>query len=178
MHDDAFNLAMLALRVGIGLVFLAHGIKHARGREKTTNWFESLGFKQPGLQWLVMTTTEIGAGLMLIVGLVNSLAAAAVVGTMVVAFWTVHRKAGFFITAFMKEGIDVEGWEYVFTLAFAAGALAVAGPGDWSLDYQLDLDHKLDAWIGVGFVAGSIALSIVQLATFWRPNAKGIGGES
>jgi putative oxidoreductase len=172
MHDDAFNLAMLILRVGLGAVFLAHGIKHARGREKTTNWFAWLGFKQAPLQWLLSTATEIGAGLLLILGLVNSLAAAGVVGIMAVAFWTVHRPAGFFITAFMKEGIDVEGWEYVFSLAFTASALAVAGPGDWSLDYQLGLDHKLDAWIGVLFVVGAVLVSALQLATFWRPGEK------
>ena len=130
MHDDAFNLAMLGLRIGIGIVFLAHGLKHLRSREKTIGWFESIGFKQAPLQWLVMTVTEIGAGILLIIGLLNSLAAAAVVGTMAVAFWTVHRRAGFFITAFMKEGVDVEGWEYVFTLAFTAAALAIAGPGE------------------------------------------------
>jgi putative oxidoreductase len=169
MHDNAFNLAMLILRVGIGLVFLAHGIKHARSRDKTIKWFESIGFKQAPLQWLVMTATELGAGLLLVIGLLNSLAAAAVVGTMVVAFWTVHRKAGFFITAFMKEGVDVEGWEYVFTLAFAAEALAIAGPGDWSLDYQIGIDHTFDAWVGVIFVAGAVVLSILQLATFYRP---------
>lgn len=169
MHDDAFNLAMLILRIGIGLVFLAHGIKHARGREKTTNWFDWLGFKQASLQWWVMTVTEIGAGLLLIVGLMTSPAAGAVFGTMAVAFWTVHRKAGFFITAFMKDGIDVEGWEYVLTLAFTSAALAIAGPGEWSIDDRLDLAHALDAWWGVVFVAGSLAVSAVQLATFWRP---------
>jgi putative oxidoreductase len=116
-----------------------------------------------------MTATEIGAGLLLFLGLLNSLAAAAVVGTMFVAFWTVHRAAGFFITAFMKEGIDVEGWEYVFTLGFTAAALAVAGPGDWSLDYQIGIDHYLDAWIGVLFVLGSLLVSVGQLATFYRP---------
>ena len=169
MHDNAFNLAMLILRLGLGAVFLAHGIKHALGREKTTKWFAWLGFKQAPLQWFMSTATEIGAGALLIFGLVNSLAAAAVVGIMAVAFWTVHKPAGFFITAFMKEGIDVEGWEYVFSLAFAATALAIAGPGDWSLDYQIGIDHTLDAWIGVFFVAGAVALSALQLATFWRP---------
>lgn len=169
MHDDAFNLAMLGLRIGIGIVFLAHGIKHLRSREKTIRWFESIGFKQAPLQWLVMTGTEIGAGLLLVLGLLNSLAAAAVVGTMFVAFWSVHRTAGFFITAFMQEGVDVEGWEYVFTLAFTAAALAVAGPGDWSLDYQIGIDHTLDAWVGVILVAGSLLLSAGQLATFYRP---------
>lgn len=172
MTDNAFNLAMLILRVGLGVIFLAHGIKHARGREKTTKWLAWLGFKQAPLQWLLSTATEIGAGVLLIVGLGTSLAAAGVVGIMVVAFWTVHKAAGFFITAFMKEGIDVEGWEYVFALAFTAAALAIAGPGDWSLDHQFDLDHKLDAWIGVFFVIGAVAVSGLQLATFWRPAEK------
>lgn len=170
IHDDAFNLAMLTIRIGVGFVFMAHGIKHLRSREKTTNWFASLGFKQPALQWLIMTLTEIGAGLLLIIGLLTSPAAGAVVGTMAVAFWTVHRKAGFFITAFMREGVDVEGWEYVFTLAFTSAALAIAGPGDWSIDYQLDLDHLLDAWWGVVFVAGSLVVAVLQLATFYRPS--------
>ena len=170
MPDNGFNLAMLILRVGIGLIFLAHGIKHARGREKTTNWFASLGFKQAPLQWLMSTATEIGAGLLLILGLLTSLAAAGVVGIMVVAFITVHRTAGFFITSFMKEGVEVEGWEYVFTLAFAASAIAVAGPGDWSIDNGLDIAHDLDAWIGVILVAGAALLSVVQVLTFWRPD--------
>ncbi len=171
MHDDAFNLAMLILRAGLGVIFLAHGIKHAGGREKTTSWFAWLGFRNAPLQWLLSTVTEIGAGTLLILGLLNSLAAAGVVGIMTVAFWTVHRRAGFFITAFMKEDIEVEGWEYVFTLAFAAAALAIAGPGDWSLDYQLGIDHIFDAWIGVMFVAGAVVVSALQLATFWRPGA-------
>ena len=120
------------------------------------------------LQWLVMTLTEIVAGVLLIAGLLNSLAAAAVVGTMVVAFWTVHRSAGFFITAFMKEGIDVEGWEYVFTLAFAASALAIAGPGDWSLDYHLEIDHVLDsACLGACVRTASSASSVPR-----RPSRK------
>jgi putative oxidoreductase len=169
MQQDAFNLAMLGLRVGLGIVFLAHGIKHARGREKTTNWFAWLGFKQAPLQWFLSTATEIGAGVLLILGLFTSLAAAGVVGIMAVAFWTVHKSAGFFITAFMKEGIDVEGWEYVFTLAFTAAALAIAGPGQWSLDNQFGLAKELDGWIGVFFVVGALMVSGLQLATFWRP---------
>ncbi|MBT8201833.1 MAG: DoxX family protein [Acidimicrobiia bacterium] len=167
--EDAFNSAMLILRLGIGAVFLAHGVKHARSRQKTIGWFESIGFKQAGMQWFVMTATEIGAGALLIAGLLNSLAAGAVVGTMAVAFWTVHRKAGFFITAFMKEGIDVEGWEYVFTLAFAATALAIAGPGEWSIDHQIELATDLDGWVGAAVVAGSLVVSALQLATFYRP---------
>ena len=48
---DAINLALLALRCGIGAVMLAHGINHIFGGGKiagTARWFESLGMK-PGI---------------------------------------------------------------------------------------------------------------------------------
>ena len=38
--SDPTGLGLLLLRVVVGIVMLAHGIKHARGREKTSGWFE------------------------------------------------------------------------------------------------------------------------------------------
>jgi putative oxidoreductase len=175
MSSDSISVALLLLRLLVGAVFLAHGVKHAMGREKTTKWFASLGFKAPGLQWMLSTATEIGAGALIVVGLLTGPAAMAIVATMFVAYWVNHRAAGFFITAFMKEGIDVEGYEYVLTLAVAAAALAVAGPGEFSLDWAIELDEVsvaalFDGWVGAILAAGGIAAGVGQLATFWRPN--------
>lgn len=175
MVSDPVSVALLLVRLIIGGVFLAHGIKHARGRQKTTNWFASLGFKAPGLQWFLSTATEIGAGLLIVLGLLTGPAALAIIATMVVAYWVNHRAAGFFITAFMKDGIDVEGYEYVLTLAVGAAALAVAGPGEFSLDWIIELDGVplaalLDGWIGALLAVGGIAAAAGQLATFWRPS--------
>lgn len=172
MEQDAFNGAMLILRLGLGVVFLAHGIKHLQGREKTSKWFGSIGFKQPEFQWLMSTATEIGVGLLLILGLLTSLAAAGVIGIMFVAFWTVHRAAGFFITSFMTEGIEVEGWEYVFTLSFAALALAVAGPGEWSLDDAFEIATDLDGWTGLVIGIAGALVAFGQIVTFWRPQGE------
>jgi putative oxidoreductase len=169
MAADAVNAGMLILRILLGIVFLAHGLKHARSRERTTNWFGSIGFKKPEFQWLMSTATETGVGVLLIAGLLTSLAAAGVIGIMFVAFWSVHRAAGFFITAFMQEGVDVEGWEYVFTLAGVALALAVVGPGEWSLDHALDLANRLDGWVGAAIAAGGVMVSAGQIATFYKP---------
>jgi putative oxidoreductase len=171
---DTVNAAMLVLRVGLGVVFLAHGVKHLRGREKTTAWFESIGFKSPGLQWAASTSTELGVGVLLILGLLTGLAAAGVIGIMTVAFWTVHRKAGFWITAFVQDGVEVEGYEYVMTLAAVALALAVGGPGEWSVDWAIEFDgvplaQLLDGRAGILLAAGGIAFSAVQVAAFWRP---------
>ena len=171
---DTVNTALLLLRIGLGVVFLAHGVKHARGRAKTAEWFASIGFKSPQLQWFASTATEIAVGVLLVLGLLTGFASAGVIGIMAVAFWTVHRRAGFFITAFMKEGIDVEGYEYVAILALAALVLAVGGPGEWSLDWAITIDgvtlaELLDGRVGLLLAGGGVGASAAQLATFWRP---------
>jgi putative oxidoreductase len=172
--QDTINAALLITRIVLGLVFLAHGIKHALGRVKTTNWFASLGFRQAGMQWFASTATEIGVGLLLIVGLLTAFAAAGVIGVMFVAFWTVHRAAGFFITSFMKPGIDVEGFEYVMTLAVVALALGIAGPGEWSIDHQIIVDGtslagQLDGGVGAVIAGLGLLAGVALLVVFWRP---------
>jgi putative oxidoreductase len=172
---DTVNAALLIIRLTLGVVFLAHGIKHALGRTKTTNWFASLGFRHAGLQWFASTATEIAVGLLLIAGLFSSFAAAGIVGIMFVAFWTVHRSAGFFITGFMKEGVDVEGYEYVMTLALVAVAIAVAGPGEWSLDEQIivsgsSLAESFDGIAGAALAGIGLLAGVLLLVVFWRPS--------
>lgn len=172
---DTINAALLILRLTLGVVFLAHGIKHALGRTKTTNWFASLGFRKAGIQWFASTATEIAVGLLLIAGLLSSFAAAGIVGIMFVAFWTVHRTAGFFITAFVKDGVDVEGYEYVMTLALVAVAVAVAGPGDWALDEQIvvagsSLAATFDGFVGAALAGLGLLAGALLLLVFWRPS--------
>lgn len=171
---DAMSAGLLIVRIALGVVFLAHGIKHALGREKTTAWFGWLGFRAPGFQWFASTATEIGAGALLIAGFLTGPAAAGVIGVMFVAYWSVHREAGFFITAFMKDDIDVEGYEYVAMLAAAALGLAVAGPGEFALDAQITvggdtLATALDGWVGFGLALLGLAGGFALLGAFWRP---------
>jgi putative oxidoreductase len=164
---DAINLALLVLRCGVGAVMLAHGLNHIFGGGKiagTGRWFESLGMKPGVLHAWVASLTELASGALLILGLLTPLAGAAVVGTMLVAWITNHRGNGFFI---FRPG---EGWEYVMTLTFCGFALAVLGPGEWSLDDALDL---LDDLVGVtGLVValvGGVGGAAGLLASFWRP---------
>lgn len=168
---DQYDAAMLALRVALGIIFLAHGVKHARGRVKTSTWFGSIGFRRPQLQWFFSTATEIGVGLLLIAGAATSLAAAGLIGVMTVAFWTVHRKAGFWITARPDEG-----WEYVFVLTVAAFVVAGLGAGGWSVDGALEIADLLDGWIGVALGVAGMVIAFVQLAIFWRPSEAATDG--
>ena len=172
--SDPVSVGLLVLRIGLGIVFLAHGLKHLASREKTTRWFASIGFRAPGFQWFASTATELGVGVLLLAGLGTGLAAAGVVGVMFVAFWTVHRFAGFWITAFMRDGVDVEGYEYVATLSLIAVALAITGAGEYAVDAAIEIDGTplgalLDGWTGLALVGGAVVLAAVQIAAFWRP---------
>lgn len=167
---DAFNLALLLFRCAIGAVMLAHGLNHIYGGGKiagTARWFESLGMKPGILHAWVASLAEVAGGIALVLGLLTPFGGAAVVGTMLVAWITNHRGNGFFI---FRPG---EGWEYVMTLTFCGLALAVLGPGEWSLDDAFGIYDDLDGATGlvialVGGVGGAAGL----LASFWRPEPK------
>jgi putative oxidoreductase len=164
---DAIDLALLALRCGIGAVMLAHGIRHIFGGGKiagTARWFGSLGMQPALVHAWVASLAEVGGGAMLVLGLVTPLAGAAVVGTMLVALITNHRGNGFFI---FRPG---EGWEYVMTLIIAGFAIAVLGAGEWSLDHALDIDDDLIGTTGlvIALVAGAGGAGALLLG-FWRP---------
>ena len=160
---DQIDWALLILRLGTGLVVLAHGLNHARGRQRTTAWFDSIGFRNPELQWLASTASEMAIGVLLVIGLVTGPAAAGLVAVMAVAFWSVHRKNGFFI---FRPG---EGWEYVATLAMNGVVLALAGPGMASLDHVIGIDKAFSGGGGALLIAGAVVAAGVQLALFYKP---------
>lgn len=168
MNDaDAIDLALLILRCGLGAVMLAHGYNHIFGGGKiagTARWFGSMGMRQPLAQAWFASVTELGAGLLLVAGLLTPLAAAGVIGVMTVAWAINHRGNGFFI---FRPG---EGWEYVMTLAIAGLAVGTVGPGTWSLDHALDLLDDLAGWTGLLIAAAGLGGAAALLAAFWRPN--------
>ena len=71
----AVDLALLVFRVAIGAVFIAHGVNHIIGGGKiagTGRWFESLGMKPGWFHAWTASITEIGAGLLLVLGLLTA----------------------------------------------------------------------------------------------------------
>ena len=162
---DQLNLGLLVLRLVFGLFLAYHGYNKFFGGGRlpgTARWFGSIGFKAPKLQALMAASTEVGAGVLLAAGLLTPLAAAGVVGVMVVAIVSSHWKVGFFI---FKEG---GGWEYCASIAVAAFAIGAMGGGEWSLDEALDL--HMNGWVGT-LVAGLVGVGggLAQLAAFYRP---------
>ena len=164
---DEYNFALLLLRVVIGLSFAAHGYGKLfqGGRiEGTAGWFDSMGMRPGKMHAWMAALTEVGAGLLLAVGLLTSFAGAGIVGVMIVAGYTVHRDNGFFIVK--------EGWEYTMVLAMMGIVAAMLGAGEWSIDNALGIVDDLDGWTGLAISAGLGGVAGVgTLAAFYRPNA-------
>ncbi|MCW2668557.1 MAG: putative rane protein [Frankiales bacterium] len=163
---DPLDVALLVLRLAVGGVMLAHGWNHVFGGGRiagTGRWFESLGMRPGWFHAWTASLTELGAGALLVVGLLTPLAGAAVVGVMLVAWITNHRKNGFFV---FRPG---EGYEYVMTLTAAGLFFCGAGGGRLSLDHVLDIDDF--GWpTALGCAAVGIGGAALLLATSWRPS--------
>ena len=167
MAAAAVDVGLLALRVGLAIVFVAHGYNHIWGGGKiagTARWFESLGMR-PGIvhAWFA-SITELGTGLMLLAGFATPLACAGVAGIMIVAWITNHRDKGFFV--FHRP---VEGYEYVMTLTVMSVALAALGAGALSVDNHIGW-FQPGGWWGLGVATvGGAGGAFLLLATSWRP---------
>ena len=159
-------LALLLVRVVVGITMIAHGLNHWRGGgriEGTARWFSGLGLRYGTLQAWMSVVTEIGAGALLVIGLLTPLACAAVISVMLVAGLLAHRPNGFFVFK--------EGYEYVLVLAVTALALATLGPGRASIDHAGGFE--VTGWAGGGIALGvAVVATAGMLGTFWRPQPK------
>src|SRR5438270_3491179 len=164
---DAIDIASVLLRFIVGITMFAHGYRHIWGGGKlpgTAGWFESIGIRPGKVHALLASVTELGASVLLWLGLLTPLGAAGVLGTMFVALITNHRKNGFFI---FRPG---EGYEYVLNLAVACIAIACLGAGQWSIDDKIDF--VLHDWWGlIWALLIGVGGTVLLLATFWRPPA-------
>jgi putative oxidoreductase len=131
------DLGLLALRLVLGAVFLAHGAQKAFGAfggpgfEGAAGFIGSMGFR-PARFWTALAVGgELAAGFLFLLGLLTPLAGLLVLATMAVAIAKVHGPKGFFV----QDG----GYEYNLVLIVTALAVAAMGPGRFSLDYLLGL---------------------------------------
>jgi len=85
---DHVDFGLLLLRVAFGLMMVSHGYNKffgPNGLQGTARWFESMGVRPGRLNAALAATTEVGAGLLFAAGLLTPLAAAGIIGVMVVA---------------------------------------------------------------------------------------------
>ena len=126
------DIALLVLRVVVGLFFVGHGAQKlfgwfgGHGIDGTAGFFDSIGMRPGRRNALIAGGAEFGGGVLLVLGLVTPLAALMITATMLVAIFTVHAKNGPWVTD--------SGWEYNAVLIAVMFALTGAGPGEVSLD--------------------------------------------
>lgn len=149
MSGDSLTIALTVLRIALGGVLVAHGANKVwggGGLTGTTRYFAGLGLRPAWLHARVAAATELGVGLLLVLGLLIPLACAGYVGLMLVAARTDHRGKGFFVFA--------GGCEYVALLGVLALCVAVLGPGPLSLDHALGWQLAGIGWSALALVLG------------------------
>lgn len=158
------DLGLLIIRMALGPMLILHGVNKVfgpGGLASTTRWFEGLGLSPAWVHARIAAASEIVAGVLMAAGLLTGLASTAFVGLMVVATLTDHRGKGYFIF----KG----GWEYTVLVAMVAIGIAALGPGEWSLDYALNLDLSGSFWALGALIAGTSAAGGLLIASYGRP---------
>jgi putative oxidoreductase len=125
------DVAILALRVCIAVVFIGHGLQAVfgffggPGINGFSQALSALGFK-PALLWAYIGgLTELLGGVCVLFGVTTRIAASFILIFISVAAVRVHVAKGFFL----QSG----GFEYTFVLACLCVALILLGPGKYSV---------------------------------------------
>jgi putative oxidoreductase len=165
------DVALLILRMGVGLIFAVHGA------QKVFGWWDGpgldgwkavmvrLGFRPAGPWAALSAFAELGGGLLLVFGLLTPLAATLAIGQSVVIVGASHWKHGFFNRN--------NGYEFPMSLAAGFAAVLLAGPGAISVDAVIGFALAPEVRVGLFVLAivgglASLALPTV-LAKFQHP---------
>ena len=150
------DLALLVLRLVVGLLFVGHGAQKlfgafgGGGLEGTAGMFDNIGLRPGWIHARVAGTAEFAGGLLLAAGLFTPFAAAVLIAVMTAAVVTVHAPNGIWNTN--------QGYEFNLVMASVAFALAGIGAGGWSLDNAFGFDLNGALWaigaVAVGVIGG------------------------
>jgi putative oxidoreductase len=160
---DAVTLGtgLLLARLILGVLMVAHGGQKlfgwlgGYGIAGTAGFFEQLGFRPGRLFVVTASLSEMVSGTLIALGLFGPVGPALLLSVMIVAAVSVHWKGGLFAGT---NGIEVP-------LLYATGALALAftGPGPFSLDTVLGIDHTWTPALKVAAVAVGLVGGVVNL---------------
>jgi putative oxidoreductase len=118
------DLALLVLRVVLAAVMLAHGLQKVTDLSGTVGGFGHMGVPAPTLTAPYAALAEAGGGILILLGVAVDIAGLLFAVDMIGAIVFVHFKNGF-----TGQG----GYEFPLILLAVAVALALAGPGAYSV---------------------------------------------
>jgi putative oxidoreductase len=169
----AVDTGLLLLRLLIGGLLAAHGAQKlfgwfsGHGIQGTADFLESLGWRPGRTFAILLGCAELAGGLALAFGAGTPVAAGVVIAVLANAAWVVHRPNGLWNTA--------GGYEYPLALGGTALALALTGPGQFSLDHVAGLQVPALAGavlaIGIGllgWLVGGTARDATSIGLFDR----------
>ncbi len=133
-HDSPRDFGLLLIRVMVGVVMMFHGAQKlfgmfdGMGMAKFTGFLEAMQIPMPQVSAYMAAGAEFFGGLLLVIGLLTRLSAAAVAFTMFVAAFKAHGHA---------FSLEHKGMEYALTLGVVAVGLMLTGAGQFSLDAMM-----------------------------------------
>jgi putative oxidoreductase len=154
----SMSLGLLILRVVVGLTLTAHGAQKLFGwwgGPGIATWIQGVAKLRirPAAAWAwISVLSEFGGGLLLALGLLSPLGSLAIAAAMLVAVAAVHWANGFWN--------GKRGYEFNLALLASVTALALTGPGSFSLDQALGihLPEPITLIVGtIGVIVGVIA---------------------
>ena len=118
------DLALLLLRVVLGIVMIYHGWPKVINLGGIIEGFTGMGIPLPAVAAVFATVAEFGGGILILVGVLTDIAGLVFVVDMLGAIVFVHAKNGF--------SVGDNGIEFPLVLLTIALTVALAGPGRFS----------------------------------------------
>jgi putative oxidoreductase len=123
------DIALLALRLVVGGILIAHGLPKMRDLKKNALDFGQMGFKPGGLFGSAAAFLEFFGGIAIVIGfMVQPVAAILVIEFLVILAWRISKKHSL-----------IGGWELDVLILGSALLLASLGAGIYSADASLFL---------------------------------------
>lgn len=124
------NIALLLARVILGIILIYHGWDKFGHLADYSDNFAAMGVPASSVATVVAAVIELGGGILLLIGLMTSIAGSLVFLVMLGAYFFAH----------MGNGVAAAdgGFELVGAIGAAALALAGAGAGVFSVDAVLN----------------------------------------